>query len=251
MDDFSQEASKAEEIAYESKQTRYRRKTRLTCEEHPMPGTIFTSPWIEFVTPWMDTNRYPDTSFANTIAQKASPLMNASKHSDSHSLSSSTQTWFAEYKVDLWFKSTPARPGQSSTSCPNTRDTASTSVDGDKSQLSKQKTEDTSFDFTGASALARLPDSSLDSVQQPLVPQMDGSTEVPDSPAANQSELQTARLSTRDPFFDSVPKGPSQLSISRWDARFPTFNPLDSTRNQAPASPWDKTATSFGSGKHP
>ena len=226
MDDFSQEASKAEEIAYESKQTRYRRKTRLTCEEHPMPGTVFTSPWIEFVTPWMDTNRYPDTRFANTIAQKASPLMNASKHSDSNSLSSSTQTWFAEYKVDLWFKSTPARPSQSSTSC-------------------------TSFDFTGASALARLPDSSLDSVQQPPVSQMDGSTEVPDSPAANQSELQTARLSTRDPFFDSVPKGPSQLSISRWDARFPTFNPLDSTRNQAPASPWDKTETSFGPGKHP
>ena len=93
--------------------------------------------------------------------------------------------------------------------------------------------------------------SSLDSVQQPLVPQMDGSTEVPDVSAANQSEPQTPRLRLRDPFFDSVPKGPSQLSISRWDAKFPTSNPLDFTHDQAPASPRKKTETSFGPGKHP
>ena len=250
MDDFFQDASEVEEIAYKGKQTRYRRKTRLTYKEYPRPGTAFTSPWIEFVTPWMDTNRYPDTSFANTIVQRGSRVVNADKHSHSDSLSA---FWFTEDKSDMWLISPPAGPSQSSTSRPNTRDTALTSVDGDQSQLSKQKAEDKSFDSTvsGTSALARFPDSSLDSVQQPLLTQMDGSTEVPDSSAANQSELQTALSSTRDPFFDSVPKGPSQLSISHWDARFPTFNPLDSTRDQAPAPPWKKTETSFGPGKHP
>ena len=250
MDDFSQEASEAEEIAYESKQTRHRRRTRLIHQEHATPGTAYTSPWIEFVTPWMDTKRSTDTKFANTFAQRTLPLVDANIHYHSNSFGSFA--WLTECILDLCL-STPARASQSLTSHPNTRDTALISVDGEQSQLSKQKAEDTSFVSTAtrASATVRFPDVSLDAVQQPLVPQMDGSTEVPDSSAANQSEPKTARLSTSDPFFDSVPKGPRQLSISRWDARFPTFNPLDTTRDQAPASPWIKTESSFDTGKHP
>ena len=249
MDDFSSQASEAEEIACEGTQTRHRRRTTLNHKEHATPGTEFTSPWIEFVTPRMDTKRYPDTHFAHTFAQRVSPVVDGNKHSHSNSLRPLTQTYLNESKVDLWlFWSTPAGPSQSSTSRPNTRDTALTSIDGQK-----QKAEDIPFHSTaaGAGTSAHYPDSPLDSVQQPLVPQMDGSTDVPDSSAANQSEPQTARLSTRDPFFDSVPKGPSQLSLSRWDAKFPTFNPLDSTRDQAAASPINKTETSFGPGEHP
>ena len=205
MDGFFRGTSEAEEIAYEK------------------------SSWFEFVKPWMDQNRYPDTSIANTIAQRVSPVVDANEHSHSNSLSSSFQALWTEFEIELWIKAPP---------------------DGEK-----QKAEDTSFDSTAAeaSASARFSISSLESVQQPLVPQMDGSTEVPDSSAANQSQLQTSRSSTRDPFFDSVPKGPSQLSISRWDARFPSSNPLDSTRDQAPASPWSKTETetTFDPGKHP
>ena len=222
----------------------------MTYKGHATPGTGYTSPWTDFIKPWLDTKRYPDTSSANTFTQRVSPVVNANKNSHLNSLGSFTG--FTKYKVDLWL-STPAGQSQSSISRTTNRDSALTLVDGDQSQLSTQKAEDASFDSTatGASALARFQDSSLDSVQQPLVPQMDGGTEVPDSSAADQSELQTAHLSTRDPFFDSVPKGPSQLSISRWDARFPTFNPLDSTRDQAPASTWNETERSFGPGKYP
>ena len=249
MDDFSPQASEAEQIACEGKQTRYWRRTTLNHKEHATQGTEITSPWIEFVTPWMDTKRYPDTKNAHTFAQRASPVVNGNKHSNSNSLSPLTQTYLNEFIVNLWlFWSTPAGPSQSSTSRPNTRDTALTSVDGEK-----QKAEDISFHSTttGAGASAHFPDSTLDWVQQPLVPQMDGSTDVPESSAANQSEPQTARLSTKDPFFDSVPKGPSQLSISRWDARSLTFNPLDSTRDQTPSSLLNKMETSFGPGEHP
>ena len=211
------------------------------------PGTVSTSSWDEFAIPWMNINRFSDTSFINTVTQKAWPVLDANKPSNSPSA-----FWF-EYQSEMWSISNPAGPSQSSTSRPNTRDTALTSVDGDQSQLSTQKTEDKSFDSTAfeTSALARSPDSSLDSMQQALVPQMDGSTEVPDSSTADQSEPETARLSTRDPFFDSVPKGPSKLSIIRWDARFPAFNPVDPTCNQAPASPRNKTESSLGPGKHP
>ena len=221
---FFRGASEAEEIAFEE------------------------SPWFEFIKPWMDKNRYPDTSIANTIAQRASSVVNANEHSRSNSLSSSIQALLTEFEIDLWIKAPPARASQSAKSRPNTRDTALTSIDGEK-----KKAEDKSFDSTAtwASASARFSNSSLESVQQPLVPQMDGSTDVPDSSAANQSELQTSRSSTRDPFFDFVPKGPSQLSISRWDARFPSSNPLDSTCDQAPASPWSKTETTSDPGKHP
>ena len=243
-----QEASEVEEIASEGKQSDTRRKKRLTYKEHITPGTAFTSPWIEFAMP-MDTNRYPDTTFVNTFTRSSSPVLHANKNSHLNSLST---FWFTEYIPDTWLMPPPARPSQSSTSRPNTGDTASTSVDSDQSHLSAQEAEDTPFGSTafGTSASASFSESSLDSVQQAPVPQMDGSTEVPDSSAASQSELQTARLSTRDPFFDSVPKGPSKLSILRC-ARFSAFNPVDSTCDQVPASPRNNTESSLGPGKHP
>ena len=181
-----------------------------------MPGNPYTSPWIEFVTPWMDIDRSPDTSLANTFTQRASPVVNANRHLNSNSLS---DFWPIEYKPDLWLISTFAGPNQSSTSRPNTRDSALTSVDGEN-----QEADDTSLDSTatGASALARSPDLTLGLLQQPLVPQMDGSTEVPDSSAASQSEHEP-QMATR-----------SEISNLQVDAPHTTHSPTPTARQPTP-----------------
>ena len=67
MDDILRKANEAEGIAYEGKQTRHQRKTRPTTKERLTPGTTLTSHYIESAIPSMDTNRYPDTSFVNTL----------------------------------------------------------------------------------------------------------------------------------------------------------------------------------------
>ena len=246
MNSFCQEASEAEEIVFEGKQTEHCRKTRLTNKEVTTPGTTFTSPW-------MDTNISPDTCFINTVAHMTLLTMDANKQSDSSFISAFAQTMSPVDKVDSWFASTSAGPSQCSKSRPNTRETVLSSVAGDQSQLSNQKAGDASLDSCAAriSKQAPLPDAFLNSVHQPQIIQMDGSSEVPGLVADNESEPSTPNLGTRDPFFDTVPKGPSQLSISRWDARAPAFDPLDTTRGQPSTSSWNKTKTPCGPGKNP
>lgn len=200
----------------------------------------------------MGTNRSPDTFFVNTVTQTALPRINAYKYPDSTFISALTQAMSPTDKVDSWFASTPAGPSQSSTSRPNTRDTALTSLAGDQSQLSNQNTGDAFFDPTATGQRTRdlFLDSFVDDPQLPTA-QRDASTRIPGSLPTNQSKPSTSRLSTRDPFFDSVPKGPSQVSTSRWNARAPAFNVWNSARKQAPASPWSKTEPSVSPGKHP
>ena len=199
----------------------------------------------------MDTNKSPDTCFVNTVTQTAQE--NADKDPDSKFVSSSTQAMSPMDKVDSWFASTPAGPSQSSTSRPNTRDTALTSLAGDQSQLSNRNTGDVFFDPTATSPSTRdlFLDSFIDDQSQRSTVQMDPSTNFPLSTNASQSKPSTSYLHSSDPFFDSVPKGPSQLSTSRWNARAPAFNPWTSTRDYTATLPWNKTETSATSGKHP
>lgn len=200
----------------------------------------------------MDTNGLSDTYSVNTVTQRALPVVNPHKNPNSTSFGVLAQTMSPADKVDSWFASTPAEPGQSSTSCPSTRDTALNHFASDQIQLSNQKAKDASFESTATdpSAQAPFPDSFFDSeIRAPLM-QLDASTGFPGSWAAHQSELSTPNLGIRDPFFDSVPKGPSQLSNSRWEARALAFDPWSSGRGQAPASSWNKTETPVGPGKH-
>lgn len=235
MNNFYQEASEAGEIPYEGKSSKHWRKTWLTDEGLTTPGTAFTSPW-------MDTNKYPDTCFVNTATQTAN------KYPNSTFISALTPMSPTD-KVDSWFTSTPAGPSQSSTSRPNTRDTALTSIAGDQSQLLDRSTGSAFIDptATGPTTQDLFQDSFVGDQSQLPTTQMEGSNS---SINANQSKPSTPRLSMTDPFFDSVPKGPSQLSTSRWNARATAFSPWHSTRDQTPASPWNKTGTSFSPGKH-
>lgn len=199
----------------------------------------------------MDTNGFPNTYFIDTFTQGTLPTMNANKHPDSTSISALIQTMSPVDKVDSWFASTPAAPSQSSTSRPNTRDTAMSSLASDQSQLLNQGVRHESFEPYGASKQAPFPDSILDSQSQLLLTQMDGGTEVPGPSAAGRRELSTSLLGTRDPFFDSVPKGPSRLPSSRWDIKAPALVTWESARGQEPAPPWNETETPHGLGKHP
>ena len=178
---------------------------------------------------------------------------NEDKDPDSTFVSSLTQAMSPTDKVDSWLGSTPAGPSQSSTSRPNTRDTALTSLAGEQSMLSNQNTGDPFFDptATGPSTQDLFLDSFVDNQSQLPTAQMDSSNEVPGSWTANQNKPSISNLDTRDPFFVGVPTGPSRLSTSRWNARAPAFNPCNSTRDQAPALPWNKTETSVSPGKHP
>ena len=201
----------------------------------------------------MDTIRFSETYFVNTVTQRALPVVNPNKSPNSTTLGVLTQTMSPADKVDSWFAFTPAEPGQSSTSCPNTTDTALKYSASDQIQLSNPKSGDASFESTAtdSSAQASFPDSFFDSENRAPITQLDASTGFPGSWAAHQSELSTPHSGTRDPFFDSVPKGPSQLSTSRWEARALAFDPWSSARGQNAASPWNKTETTVGPGKHP
>ena len=241
MNNLFEEANEAEDIPYKGKQSNHRRWTELTDEVLTTPDTIFTSS--------IDTNRSPDTYFVNTVTQRALPMLNANKHPDSTSISVLTQTMSPVDKIDSWFASTPAGPGQSSTSRPSTRDTALTSLAGDNSQLSNQKAGDAFLEPTATGPSTQ--DSFSDEENKPPMTQMDASAEVSGPLAANQSEPSTSCLNTRDPFFDSVPKGPSQLSTSRWNARAPAFDPWSYTRGEARGSSGNKTETPFVPGEYP
>ena len=180
-------------------------------------------------------------------------MVNANKHPDSAFISALIQTMSPADKIDSWFASTPAGPSQSATSRPNTKDTGMSSLAGDQSQSSNQESGDASFHSTttDTSKRAPFPDPFLGLESQLPVMQMDGGTEVPGSSAADQRELSTSGLGTRDPFFDSVPKGPSQLSTPRWNTKSPAFDEWESARGHEPAPPWNKTETPLGPGKHP
>ena len=246
MKRFFQEASEAEEIPYESKQSQHWRRTRLTSQGLTTSVTTSTSPW-------MDTNRSPDTSFVNTVTQATLPVVQTKKDPHSTYISVLTRSMSPTDKVDSWFSSTPAGPSQSSTSRPNTRDTAMTSIAGEQSQPSNQTTGETFLGptTTGASPQDLFLDSFVDNQSQLPDAQMDANITIPGSLNTNLSRPSISGLGTTDSFFDSVPKGPSQLSTSRWNARAPTFNPWNSTRKQAPTSPCNKPETSVIRGKHP
>lgn len=247
MNDLFEEASEVGEVPYEGKKSKHWRKIWLTDEGLTTPGTIFTS------SPWMNTNRSPDTGYINTTTQTASPKVFANTSPDSNFFNAVTHSMSTTDKVDSWFASTPAGPSQSSMSRPNTRDTALTSLPGDESQLPNQNTGEAFFDQTCTGPSARHPflDSFVVHGSQLPTAQMDASTTVPDLLIADRSKTSTSREGTRDPFFDSVPTGPSQLSTLCYNARAPAFNPSDSTREQAPVSPWNKTETYISPGEHP
>lgn len=177
-------------------------------------------------------------------------MVNANKHPDLTSISALIQTMSPVDKVDSWFASTPAAPSQSSTSRPNTRDTAMSSLASDQSQLLNQDVRHASFEpyATGVSTQVPFPDSTLGSQSQLLLTQMDGGTEIPGPSAAVRRDLST---STRDPFFDSVPKGPSRPPTSRWDTKAPALVTWESARGQGPAPPWNEAETPHGLGTHP
>lgn len=180
-------------------------------------------------------------------------MVNASKRSDSTYINALNQTMSTADKVDSWFTSTPAAPSQSSTSRPNTRDTAMSSLASDQSQLLNHKVRHEYIEpcVTSASKQAPFLDSTLGSQGQLLLTQMDGGTEVPGPSAAGRCELSTSRLGTRDLFFDSVPNGPNRLPTSRWDTKAPALVTWDSARGQGPEPPWNDTETTYGIGKHP
>lgn len=247
MNNLFEEASEAGEIPYEGRKSKHWRKTRLIDEGLTTPGTVFTS------SPWMNTNKSPDTCFLNTVTQAGLPRVSANTSPDSTFVNAVTQAMSTTDKVDSWFASTPAGPSQSSMSRPNTRDTALTSLTGDQSQLSNHNIEDEISDptATGPSKQDQFLDSFIDHRSQLPTAQMDESTTAPGLSNTDQSKPSTSRVGTRDPFFDGVPTGPSQLSTSRWNARAPAFDPYSSIREQAPASPWNKTETCVSPGKHP
>ncbi len=246
MNNRFQQASEVEEIQYEGTPNKHWRKTRLTNEGLTTPGTTFTSPWT-------DTNRSPDSCLVNTVTQKALTAVNAKIHLDLTPTNVLTQAMSPADTVDSWLASTPAGASRSSTSRPNTRDTALTSLAGDPNQLPIQNAGDESFDPATLELSTEQPltDSYLDEQNELLATQMNASTGLSGSSAPIQSKHPTSHLGARDPFFDSVPKGPSQLRTSRWNARAPTFDPWTSTRDQAPAPSRNTTETPFDPGWYP
>lgn len=243
MNNLFQEASEAGENPDEGENSKHWRKTSLIDEGLTTPGTAFTSPWIGM-------NKSPDKYFVNTVNHPALPGVNTAKYPDSTVISALSQTMSPKERMDSWFASTPAGLGQSSTSRPNTRDTALTLLAGKQSQLSHQITADTIMDPTPS--VSRTRDLFLGSFveDQGHLPteQVNPCSGASHLPNANQNKPSTSGLGTRDPFFDHVPKGPR---ISRWNAQAPDFNPLDSTGDQVPASALNIAETSASPGKSP
>lgn len=243
MNTLFREASEAGENPYEGKQSKHWRKTSLIDEGLTTPDTAFTSPWI-------GTNKSPDTYFVNTVTYTALPGVNATEYPDSIFISPLSQAMSPTEKLDSWFASTPAGPSQSSTSHPNTRDTALNLFAGDQSQISNQNTGDTFVDSTVTGSRTRdlFLGSFVEGQSHLPAEQMDPCSGAANPPNANQSKPSTSGLGTRDPFFDLVPRGPR---ISHWNVRAPAFKPWNSTGEQASASPWNNTETSFSPGKLP
>ena len=243
MNNLFQEASEAGENPYEGKQSKHWRKPSLIDEGLTTPDTAFTSPWI-------GTNKSPDTCFVNTVTYPALPGVNATRHPDSNFISPLSQAMSPTEKLDSWFASTPAGPSQSSTSQPNTRDTVLTSLAGDQGQLSNQNTGETFVDstITGSRTRDLFSGSFVESQSRLPTDQMDPCSGTTNLPNANQSKPSTLCLGTRDPFFDLVPKGPR---ISHWNVRAPAFKPWNPTGAQAPASPWNNTETCVSPGERP
>ena len=243
MSNLFQEASEAGENPYEGKQSKHWRKTSLIDEGLTTPDTAFTSPWIGM-------NRSPDTYFVNIATHPALPGVNATKYPDSTFISPLFQAMSPTEKLDSWFASTPAGPSEASTSHPNTRDTALTSLTRDRSQISNQNTRDPLVDSTVTGSRARdlFLGSFVEGQSHLPAEQMDPCSGAPNPPNANQSKLSTSGLGTRDPFFNLVPKGPR---LKHWNVQAPAFKPWNSTGEQASASPWNNTETSVSPGKCP
>ena len=186
------------------------------------------------------------------MTQTSLPVMNAEKGPDSTSITTLTQDMSPTDKVDSWIASTLARPSQSSTSRPNTRNMAITSLAGGQSQLSNQNTGDTFIDpsTSGSSTRDLFPHSFVEEQSQLPEAQMDTSVTLPSSLETNHSKTSTSHLGTRDPFFHSVPKGPSQSSTALGNARARTFNSWNFSGDQAPASRCDETETSIVRGEN-
>lgn len=239
MNSHFQEAREAERITLEGRDNKHRRRIWLTDEEFTTTNTAFTSPWI-------DTNRSPDTCYINTVTQRVVPAADADKYFDSISIGVPAQIMPPADKVDTWFASSPAGPTYSSPSRPNTRDTALTSLIDDESQLSKHEMGDNLLDPPASGSAIR----DLDDEHRPPPTLTDANALAPGVSNAHQSRPSISQLDTRDAFFDSVPKGPSQFSISRWNAGAPAFDPWSSARGPTPASSWHQKETPSGPSKH-